>query len=233
MPDISELSFEDRLSPAPRTREDRPGTAPLPAPQGPRQAPPRRDHRRPQLQGPPRAGPLPRAPPRLRAVDQGRPDRARHRRDRVGKILSRLCVRPPGLPPRHLDALLPRLPPSRRTHPRPGRKARPAHPRRVELPARLLRELVEATLAKQLVQSRVERVVQRPDRAGRDEQLFLPITKHSAYCHRRHLSLRSLCPPNSTHSQGPRGTDFIHGLLASPLAYRLTDGSSLSQFPLK
>ena len=58
---------------APRTREDRPGTAPLPASQRPRQTPPRRHHRRPQLQGPPRAGPIPRAPPRLRAVDPGRP----------------------------------------------------------------------------------------------------------------------------------------------------------------
>ena len=52
-----------------------------------------------------------------------------HRRDRVGKTLSRLCVRPPGLPPRHLDALLPRLPPPRRTHPRPRRRVvSQAHP---------------------------------------------------------------------------------------------------------
>ena len=37
---------------APRTGEDRPGTAPLPASQRPRQTPPRRHHRRPQRQGP-------------------------------------------------------------------------------------------------------------------------------------------------------------------------------------
>ena len=48
---------------APRTREDRPGTAPLPASQGPRQAPPRRHHRRPQLQGSSWHRPLPRAAP--------------------------------------------------------------------------------------------------------------------------------------------------------------------------
>ena len=93
------------------------------------------------------------------------------------------------------------------------RKARPTHPLRVELPARLLRELVEAALAQEPVQSRVERVVQRPDRTGRDEQLLLPRPGHPAYRHRRNLSLRSLCTPNSTHSQRPRRTDFIHGLL--------------------
>ena len=93
------------------------------------------------------------------------------------------------------------------------RKARPAHPLRVELPARLLRELVKAALAQELVQSRVERVVQRPDRTGRDEQLLLPRPGHPAYRHRRHLSLRSLCTPNLTHSQRSRRTDFIHGLL--------------------
>ena len=37
---------------------------------------------------------------------------------------------------------------------------------------------------------------------------------HLAYRHPRHLSLRSLCTPNLTHSQRPRRTDFIHGLLA-------------------
>ena len=110
-------AFVERL---PRTGEDRPGATPLPGSQGPRQTPPRRHHRRPQLQGSPRAGPIPRAPPRLRAVDPGRPDRSRRRRDGVGKILPGLRARPPGLPPRHLDPLLPRLPAPRRAHPRPG-----------------------------------------------------------------------------------------------------------------
>ena len=67
--------------------------------------------------------------PRLRAVDPGRPERSRRRRDGVGKVLSRLCVRPPGLPPRHLHPLLPRLPAPRRAHPGPwGRFLSQAHP---------------------------------------------------------------------------------------------------------
>ena len=72
------------------------------------------------------------------------------------------------------------------------RKARLTHPLRVALPARLLRELVEAAPAQKLVQSRVERVVQRPHRAGRDEELLLPRPGHSAYSHRRRLPPRSL-----------------------------------------
>ena len=57
------------------------------------------------------------------------------------------CARPSGLPPRHLHSRLPRLPPPRRTRPRPGRrvvsKAHPAarqnvapHPRRPLRPPR-------------------------------------------------------------------------------------------------
>ncbi len=75
-------------------------------------------------------------------VDPGRPDRPRQQRDRVGEVVPRLCARPPGLPRRHLDPLLPRLLAPRRTHPRPGRRivsqAHPAarqdvapHPRRL------------------------------------------------------------------------------------------------------
>lgn len=44
--------------PASRTREDRTGAASLGAPQGHRQTPPRRRHRRPQLQGLPRPRPI-------------------------------------------------------------------------------------------------------------------------------------------------------------------------------
>ena len=53
--------------------------------------------------------------PRLGAVDPGRPDRARERRNRIRKVLPGVRARPPGLPPRHLDMLLSRLPPARRT----------------------------------------------------------------------------------------------------------------------
>ena len=108
--------------PAPRTREDRARAAPLPAPQGPRPAPPRRDRRGHQLQGAARSRPLPRPAPRLRPVDPGRPDGADQRADWIGQVLHRVRARPPGLPHRHLDALLPRLPPPRRTLPRTGRR---------------------------------------------------------------------------------------------------------------
>ena len=46
------------------------------------------------------------------AVDQGRPNRARQRCHRIGKVLPGVRAGPPGLPRRHLDALLPRLPPA-------------------------------------------------------------------------------------------------------------------------
>ena len=71
-----------------------------------------------------RTGRIPHPAPRLRTVDPGRPDRPRQRRHRVGEELSRLCPRPPGLPPRHLDPLLRRLASARRTHPRPGATGR-------------------------------------------------------------------------------------------------------------
>ena len=106
---------------AARTREDRPGAAPLPEAQGPRQAPPRRHHRRPQLRGPPGPRLLARAAPLFRTVDQGRPDCPRHRRHRIRKVLPRLRPRPPSLPQRHLHPLLPPLAAPRRTHPRPRR----------------------------------------------------------------------------------------------------------------
>ena len=75
--------------PSPRTREDRTGAAPLPAPQGPRQAPPRRGHRGHQLQGAARSRPLPRPAPRLRPVDPGRPDGADQRGHGIGKVVHR------------------------------------------------------------------------------------------------------------------------------------------------
>ncbi len=108
--------------PAPRTREDRARAAPLPAPKGPGPAPPRRDRRRHQLQGAARSRPLPGPAPRLRPVDPGRPDRADQRGHGIGQVLHRVRARPLGLPRRHLDALLPRLAPPRRTRPRTGRR---------------------------------------------------------------------------------------------------------------
>lgn len=42
--------------------------------------------------------------------------------------------------------------------------------------------------------TRVERVVQRPNRSGRDKQLLLPLTRHPAYRHRNPLPSEVLVP---------------------------------------
>ena len=49
MPEIEEFSIRGPPFPPLRMREDQPGTAPLPAPQGLGWAPPRRHDRRPRL----------------------------------------------------------------------------------------------------------------------------------------------------------------------------------------
>ena len=56
----------------------------------------------------------------------------------------------------------------------PGRNARPPSFLRIELAARLLRELVETVRFQQLVQSTVEGVAQCANLARRHEQLLLP-----------------------------------------------------------
>ena len=67
----------------------------------------------------------------------------------------------------------------------PRRIARPPSLRRIELAARLLRELVETALFQQLVQRSVERVAPCANPAGRHEQLALPSLAPLAYRHRR------------------------------------------------
>ena len=120
MPDLGELPFEDRLSLLlERQKTDREQRR-YQRLKGQRQAPPRRDYRRPQLQGAPRPRSLPRAP-------ASPPDSGSGTARTVlvtgatgsGKSYLACALEPPSLPQRHLDPLLPPLPAPGRTHPRP------------------------------------------------------------------------------------------------------------------